>query len=398
MDYCRLNIDNNEFCLRYYNQNDIPKVVQVLFESIQHRPIYHGICLAVSQYWKVPANFLPLSASTEANMNSANIKTTAIQNDNVVPALDASFGITHSPAPEGSGIASNQECSTVNIKLSEETRTEETISAGLVSHQSDLNCQSSINMSNPVDPAKCSLVNGQCSNYGHADGTGLPMNFSLQARENNNAGFGKCDRNVTDDFRYMGFSYKPMSYINYYMHADFAASASTKFATLSSEESKSDSRVSVSQRKTAAAYTYLQTKAFSLTASRFFWPSSEKKLVEVPRERCGWCFSCKASVSSKRGCMLNHAAICATKSAFKILTGFSPIRSGEGILPSIATYIIYIEECLHGLTVGPFLDARYRKHWRKQVEQATTFSAIKPLLLKVSECLVFNFLMLYIYI
>ena len=68
-----------------------------------------------------------------------------------------------------------------------------------------------------------------------------------------------------------------------------------------------------------------------------------------------------------------------------MLAGFSPIRSGEAILPSIATYIIYMEECLRGLVVGPFLSASYRRQWRKQVEQAPTFSAIKPLLLKVSD-------------
>ena len=84
--------------------------------------------------------------------------------------------------------------------------------------------------------------------------------------------------------------------------------------------------------------------------------------------------------------MLNHAAISATKSAMKILSGLAPVRSGEGIIPSIATYVMYMEESLRGLIVGPFLSECYRKHWRKQVERAKSFSDIKPLLLKVSGC------------
>ena len=401
MDDCRLNINNDEFCLKYYNQNDIPNVLQVLYGSLQHRPIYYDICMAVIQYWNIPESFLPLRpplredghkpvslVNGEYSLNTVSM----IHSDNTVHSIDASTATTESHAPESSSNATNTECLTMNMKFPDETRMESVISAGSgsgsgsvsVSHQSDVNCQSSVNRSTVVAPTTCFLVNSQYSNYGHANDTVLPMNFSLQTKESTRVGFGKCDRNTTNDFGYMGFSYKPLSYINYYMHGDFAASAAAKLAILSSEESRSEGHVSDSQRKTISANIYLQAKAFSLTASRFFWPTAEKKLVEVPRERCGWCFSCKAPASSKRGCMLNHAAINATKSALKILAGFSLVRSGEGILPGIATYIIYMEECLRGLIVGPFHSAGYRKQWRKRVEQATTLSAIKPLLLEVS--------------
>ncbi|GAU22988.1 hypothetical protein TSUD_98160 [Trifolium subterraneum] len=305
-----LNIGNNEDCLRYYNQKDIPKVVQLLCESTLHRSMYYGICMAVLQYWNVSENLLPLLASTETNMKDEtevsapllpppsednhkpvslvkgeNSPTTAslIHNDNMVPSLDALQVSTQSPALHSSGIATSEEGLTVVNNIAAETRIEAIISAGSVSHQSDLNLQNSVNMSTTVDAAKCSLVKSQLT-------------------------------------------------------------------------------------------------------SRFFWPSSEKKPVEVPRERCGWCISCKANVASKRGCMLNHALISATKSAMKILPKFSPLRSGDGSFPStIATYILYIEKCLHGLVVGPFINASYRNNWRKQVEQATTLGALKPLLLKLEE-------------
>ncbi|CAL5212228.1 unnamed protein product [Lathyrus oleraceus] len=408
-----LNIDNNEVCLRYYNQKDIPKVVQVLYESMLHRPMYYDICMAVLQYWNVAEKFLPLPASTETNIKDEsqfpapllpppseenhkpvslvqgeNSPTTAslIHNSNMVSSLDALEVITQSPALDSSGIARSEEGLTMNKNLGEETRMEAIISAGSVSHQSNLNFQNSVNMSTAIDATKCSLINSQLSNCVHANDMGLPLNFSSQNKESAQLGFGKSEYNANADFCYMGFLYKPMSYINYYMHGDFSASAASKFVIVSSEESRSEGLVSDSQKKTASAYTYMQAKAFSLAASRFFWPSSEKKLVEVPRERCGWCISCKAPVASKRGCMLNHALISATKSAVKILATFSPIRSGEGILPStIATYLLYMENCLHGLVVGPFTNSSFRKNWRKQVEHATTFSAIKPLLLKLEE-------------
>ena len=419
MDCCRLNFDNNEVCLRYYNQKDIPKVIQVLYESMLHRPMYHGICMAVLQYWNISENFLPLCASTDTNLRDEtkfsaplrppssednhkpvslvkveNSPTTAslIHNDNMVPSLDALQVIPQSPAFNSSGIDRSEEGLTVNKKLTEEIKTEAIISAGSVSHPSDMNFQNSVNMSTAVDAAKYSVVNSQSSNCGHANDVELPSNFSLQNKENTQVGFGKCEHFASDAFCYMGFSFKPMSYINYYMHGEFSASAAAKFASDSSEESKPEGHASDSQKKTISAYTYLQAKSFSQVASRFFWPSSEKKLVDVPRERCGWCFSCKANVVSKRGCMLNQSLIIATKSAMKTLAILPPLRSGEGILPStIATYILYMERCLHGLVVGPFVNASYRENWREQVKQATTFSAIKPLLLKVSKCLVLLF-------
>ncbi|KAL2593794.1 hypothetical protein AAZX31_12G170300 [Glycine max] len=385
-----LNVKSDDFCLKYYNQNDIPRVLQVLYASEQHRPVYNGICMAMLEYWNISENFLPLCVSKlppmieEEHKAVSSVKAdysltfgNGICSDNLVPSLDASLVTTRSPAPGSSGNART----TVNLKLHEETAMDSSVSTN---HQSDPKCRNYVNRSAAVSPAKCSLVSSQFSNYGDANDIGLPMNLSLQTK-GDQSGFGKCKSSLINDFVYMGCSYKPQSYINYYMHGDFAASAAANLAVLSSEDSRSEGHVSGNLGKATSGNTYLLAKAFSQTASRFFWPSSEKKLVEVPRERCGWCISCKAPVSSKKGCMLNHAAISATKSAMKILSGFAPVRSGEGIIPSIATYVIYMEESLHGLIVGPFLSEWYRKHWRKQVERAKSFSDIKPLLLKLEE-------------
>ncbi|RYR23376.1 hypothetical protein Ahy_B03g068612 isoform B [Arachis hypogaea] len=387
-----LNVNNDEFCLKYYNQSDIPNVIQVLCGSLQHRPIYYDICMAVMQYWNISERVLPLPPPSSEDghkpvslVNGEYSHTLSlIYSGNVVPSRDISTTNTVNQCPESSG----NELPTTNMKLPQETRMVSLMSndsgSVSVSNQSELNYRSSVNGLTVVASSR-SLINSQYSNNAHSNDIVLPVNFSLETKESTRVGFGKVEHKTTNNVGYMGLSYKPLSYINNYMHGDFAASAAAKLAVLSSEESRSEGHVSDSQKKTIAQITYLQAKAFSQIASRFFWPATEKKLMEVPRERCGWCFSCKAPVSSKRGCMLNHALINATKSALKVLAGFPPLRSGEGILPSIATYILYMEECLHGLIVGPFLSPSYRKQWRMRVEQATTFSSIKPLLLDLEE-------------
>lgn len=235
-----------------------------------------------------------------------------------------------------------------------------------------------------VERSTAEELNSNCNYTGHGNGTRFLVTLSSQRNNGNYEALGKGESNSIDDCVYMGSLYKPQAYLNHYMHGDFASSAAAKLALLSSEETRVSETHNSGNSKKVASENYLQTKAFSLVASRFFWPTSEKKLVEVPRERCGWCLSCKATVSSKRGCMLNHAALSATKCATRILATLRPLKSGEGSLASIATYILYMEESLCGLIVGPFLNASYRKQWRKQVEQASSCSEIKALLLEVS--------------
>ncbi|XP_012573010.1 DDT domain-containing protein PTM isoform X2 [Cicer arietinum] len=399
-----LNVNSGDFCLKYYNQNDITEVIRVLYASMQHRDAYFGICIAMLQYWNIPESFLHLNSENlmiDANISAAALpplvendhkavsvgkaeygltSLNGICSDNIAPSLNASL-ITTSPTREINGNAITKESPNMNMKLHKETVMGSV--ASIVNHQSETSYPNPDNRSAAATPAKCSLVSSQFINYGNANDMRLPMNLSLQTK-GNQTGFGKCKGNITNDFVYMGCSYKPQSYINYYMHGDFAASAAANLAILSSEDSRSEGHMS-DLRKATSENTNLIAKAFSLTVSRFFWPSSDKKLVEVPRERCGWCLSCKALVSSKKGCMLNQAALSATKSAMKVLSGLAPVRSGEGIFPSIATYVIYMEESLRGLIDGPFLSENYRKQWREQVEKATSFCNIKPLLLKLEE-------------
>jgi len=83
--------------------------------------------------------------------------------------------------------------------------------------------------------------------------------------------------------------------------------------------------------------------------------------------------------------MLNAAVAGATKGAMKIFSGLFPLKNGEGVLSSIAAYILYLEESLRGLIAGPFLSESPRKQWRKQVEEASTCKALKAPLLEVSR-------------
>ncbi|XP_015873533.3 DDT domain-containing protein PTM [Ziziphus jujuba] len=362
-----------EPCLRYYNQNDIPKVLQVLCSTSQHADLYFEVCQAILRHWDIPGSVLSLPDMTESDKKSAVIKEDANFPALSLPSLN--------PGSPSNGDTKQQQCM-LNMKLPEGNMS--TSSASQQADRAASSHRSYVNMSSAVG-ITAYTSNGNNSCIGHANVKRYPVTLSSLGKEANHVTSGKGDSTSLGDFVYMGSLYKPQAYLNHYMHGDFAASAAAKLAVLLSEETRpSEAHASDNHRKVTSTNN-LQAKAFSLTASRFFWPSSEKKLIEVPRERCGWCLSCKAAVSSKRGCMLNHAALSATKGAMRILANLRPIKSGEGSVASIAMYILYMEESLCGLVIGPFLSANYRKEWRKRVEQASTISDVKALLLELEE-------------
>ncbi|CAN0916628.1 DDT domain-containing protein PTM [Linum grandiflorum] len=83
--------------------------------------------------------------------------------------------------------------------------------------------------------------------------------------------------------------------------------------------------------------------------------------------------------------MLNSAGLTATKATLKIIGSLRPTLTGDGSLPSISTYIMYVGVMLSGLTIGPFLSSSYKKQWLKRVEDASGCSTLKDLLLELQE-------------
>ncbi|XP_052184924.1 DDT domain-containing protein PTM-like [Diospyros lotus] len=380
--------------LKYYSQRDIPKVLQALYSSMQHLALYSEICKRILQYWDIQKDLLRILETVEMQKQSANLDTTVscLENSSKEPGSNKNLlGImtqTENPSEQRSSDTLTKQVSCFkNTELLEQVKVDWTVSSSSVIQQADsadLTQQSLSVKSSLTEFAMSTSGNSSVSYGGHSRGM-CGGNTCSQSRESNVVVTGGGYRNSSDEYLYMGSNFKPQAYINAYTHGDFAASAATGLAVLSSEENQvSESHASDNRRKVSANYS-LQIKAFSSVAARFFWPNFEKKLVEVPRERCGWCLSCEASVSSKRGCLLNAAASNATKGAMKILACLRPVKTREGNLSAIASYIMLMEESLHGLTGGPFWNPTYRKLWRERVEQATTCGAIKPLLLDLEE-------------
>ncbi|CAH8267449.1 unnamed protein product [Arabidopsis lyrata] len=309
-----LNISvNGDAVVKYYNVNDISKVVLVLLSASNHALEYLEICKAITQYWDLPGGMISLR--------------------------EGETGLAQAKDREDGKVTEMTKSDSANISSRNHTQT---------------------------------VFDLPASTLGNIDNAVTGGSSGIQGK--------KLATGVT----YLGLSFKPHTYNNHYTNGELAVSAAASLAVLSSEEThEPDLRKYNSARKAASSNILVQMKAFSLVASRFFWPSPDKK--EITRERCGWCHSCKLTSASRRGCMLNAAVTGATKGAMKIFSGLFPLKNGEGVLSSIAAYILYLEESLRGLIAGPFLSESPRKQWRKQVEEASTCKALKALLLELEE-------------
>lgn len=386
--------------VRYYYDKDIPKVLQALNTSVQHYALYLEICKGIIQYWKLPVNnkfpnseLSEISRQGEGTMGGCvmaplkSLVTESLGEENTACCV-TEFG------PGNALLGNFPMVHMQNEKLSAVSRPDGLFLANIdpIARQSNSPLDSLSSGQIQVKPIVCT---------GSVDQHLVPSEWTEQDDPN----LGKTATHTSSHFNYleqingifaglvvshgrgclyMGSSFKPQGYINSYLHGDFAAAAAASLAVLSSEETQgSETRVSDKRKQMAASFLH-QAKAFSSVAMRFFWPNMEKKLVEVPRERCSWCLSCKAPVASKRGCLLNAAASNAIKGPMKILSGLRPAKGGEGSLPGIATYIILMEESLIGLIGGAFQSAAFRNQWRKEAEEATSCSVIKSLLLEVS--------------
>lgn len=404
---------DSDSCFRYYNQNDIPNVLQALQSKEQHTFIYSEICKGIIKYWELPADAfsscgtsvvgelkevaksaLPLSLNllgTEGHSISEMTESeetlscvTGSSLGNMVQATNTSLStavnLDHAGQPVNEGAIEEQGVPPLKPLIPQEVQVKPTTSSGPLCEQTDPTDFKEKEKPSVAIPT-CTSINISDNAKEHLNDPAIVTKEAVQHGETND----RDNQNLSSSFFYMGSSFKTQGYINNYLHGDFAASAAANVNSLSFEENLVSESQASDLRKLISANYSLQVKAFSSVASRFFWPHTDKKLIEIPRERCTWCLSCKAPVASKRGCLLNAAASNAIKNAMKILAGLRPLKSGDGTLPSIATYIMLMEESLSGLTFGPFQATSFRKRWRRQLEQANTLSALKIFLLEVDS-------------
>ncbi|GAB2234809.1 hypothetical protein Drorol1_Dr00004075 [Drosera rotundifolia] len=398
--------------IRYYSSQDIPKVLGALQSSEWHCVSYSRISQGICKYWGMAQAAFPVSETVPKNMSLQSIKEevgtlTLVSPQNsshrvyeevekfVGEYMDGDYSIdgpsmTKFGPSEPSSSSSKQPCRQVvsrantMAELSEQTAIDSSSASSSITQGSGLSglTHQVVRVGFILKELSAGTSDGMDAR-GQRYGACFPANDVRCVAQGAN-GFDVGGHHLNRSSSYMGSSFKPHAYINHYIHGDIAVSAAASLAALSSEENqKSEAHLSGNPRKVVSTCVSLQAKAFCSAAVRFFWPNPEKKLLEFSRDRCSWCINCRAT--TKKVCLLNSAALNATKGAMKIISKLSLAKNVENSLYGICIYMLYMEEALHGLVVGPFLNGSHRQQWRKQVEQISSYSGIRSLLLKLEN-------------
>ncbi|KAI5079854.1 hypothetical protein GOP47_0005333 [Adiantum capillus-veneris] len=165
-----------------------------------------------------------------------------------------------------------------------------------------------------------------------------------------------------------------LNYFNCYSLGDVAATAAANLA------------LKIARRRARINPVKEQLAAFCKSFVLFYWPSSNNRLMELSKEKCGWCFCCSHS-GTKKGCLLNLASRRRTTGTACISNVVGHLRFESGHLSTVACYLLHIENSLKALLLGPWQDAGFRIQWRRVVQQAEVVNELKIPFLQFESCL-----------
>ncbi|XP_024027304.1 DDT domain-containing protein PTM isoform X2 [Morus notabilis] len=167
-------------------------------------------------------------------------------------------------------------------------------------------------------------------------------------------------------------------YVNYYSFGQIASSIAEDLTRKSSDKIKQD--VVILEEEIISRQMRVILKKYS----KFCWSSIKTFNVDVQKEKCGWCFSCRAATDD-RECLfsMNVGPVREFPSSDDL--SLQSKRNRKSHLTDIIYQILSIENRLRGLLLGPWLNPNHTKLWRKSALKASDIASVKHFLLTLES-------------
>ncbi|URE30883.1 PHD finger family protein [Musa troglodytarum] len=164
----------------------------------------------------------------------------------------------------------------------------------------------------------------------------------------------------------------PCGYINYYIFGRVASSVAEDLMSKSSESNNKEPKKSDDNMVVA------QLKAIFKRCPKLSSYSFLQQSLDIQKEKCGWCHSCKTSSSSDCAFIVNDKHLEDMKSDAVRL--YSEKKKKSHIV-SVIHDLLSIEDHLNGLLSGPWENPHYSGLWQKAVMKASDVASLKHMLL-----------------
>ncbi|KAI3814186.1 hypothetical protein L1987_18934 [Smallanthus sonchifolius] len=165
-------------------------------------------------------------------------------------------------------------------------------------------------------------------------------------------------------------------YLNFYSFARVASSVAGEW-TRKPADNKTSSQTPT---KSLEELISIQMKAITKISADFCWSNIQNLSVDARKEKCGWCLACKFPTDDGI-CLFYMNNTSVLENYTSQVLGFDSRISGNGRLIDVMCHILYIEDRLHGLLLGPWLNPHFPKLYRKSFHEASDIAAVKDLLL-----------------
>ena len=116
--------------------------------------------------------------------------------------------------------------------------------------------------------------------------------------------------------------------------------------------------------------------------SKFCWSNIQNINEDAQKEKCGWCFTCRA-VTEDAECLFSMYLGPAKESSNSEVLSLESRTDKKSHLADILCQIFSIENRLQGLLQGPWLNPNHSKLWRRNAAKASDIASVKHLLLTV---------------
>ncbi|GFZ20717.1 PHD-finger and DNA binding domain-containing protein [Actinidia rufa] len=376
---------NDESTYQYYSRNDLAFVIEALKAS---DTLYRPILVAISKQWNM---FNSSVAKSDVDFHNPIISSELMKGQMPLMHLapsdtcagneisDEGKPRVNSIAAQYSGItdcdvsANNNPVIETNFVKMENplTSSEESAETSQAAGIQNFAKTGTGGSNRSVGTSNDSEIQGKIVSVGDSSLTST----DLDAEQGRNIESADCDHMTSttetkNDEKSQGLL--GASYVNYYSFA--------RTAKLVAEEltQKSTDKINVVSTKPVEDIILAQLKAISKKATKFYWPNVQNLNADAKKEKCGWCFSCKAPDDDK-DCFFNM-----NDSAPVLLSEVVGLHSKwnkNGHLIDVMCYMLCIEERLQGFLLGPWLNPHYSNLWRKSVVKASDVASLKHLLL-----------------
>ncbi|KAM6596713.1 hypothetical protein CsatA_007237 [Cannabis sativa] len=352
---------DTESSFSYYHRDDLNMVIKVLKSS----DFYYGdILVAICKHWG-NVSLDGSSKSIDSLYSMSSDMFTKSQNH------DLSNTLAPLTSPE----------THVNNETGKESKMKEHANIGDSGH-SDIS--KSVNILDAMTVTGSSLVTSEGSAETQSDIQGkhiafgdCPLKSMLDVKQElNTESAGPVNTSISVTTRNCSTSQAQCGsgYVNYYTFGQIASLVAEDLVGKSSE------KIKVGAVMLEEEIISRQMRAILKRFSKFCWSNMQNFNVDLQKEKCGWCFPCRTAADD-RECLFFTNTVNVREFPNGDMLTLQSMKNRDSHLIDVLYQILSIENRLHGLLLGPWLNQDHTKLWRKSALKASDITSVKHILL-----------------